>query len=61
MSTLTYTCHHCGTTHELEHIRRNLYLGQRTIGDLQAASRGRLGRRLVRRTVARSLMRSLWR
>jgi hypothetical protein len=58
---VTYRCHDCGASHTIEHIRRNLYYGQRTLGDLQAASRGRLGRRLVRRTITRSLMRSLFR
>lgn len=63
MSNVTYRCHGCGSTHTVEHIRRNLYLGQRTLGDLQAAARGPgpLARRLVRRRVTRSLLRSLLR
>jgi hypothetical protein len=38
-----------------------MYLGQRTIGDYQAARRGTLGKRLARRYVTRALMRSLFR
>jgi hypothetical protein len=46
----------------LSTVRRDMYLGQRAIGDLQAASRGPvpLGRRLVRRRLTRSFFRS-WR
>jgi hypothetical protein len=63
MSQLIYRCHSCGTSHELEHIRKNLYYGQRAIGDMQALSRGGplgLTKRLVRRKVTRTLMRGLW-
>ena len=44
----------------LEAIRRALYFGQRTIGDVQAAQRGPdvLAKRLVRRAVTRSLFRA---
>jgi hypothetical protein len=40
-----------------------MYIGQRTLGDFQAAMRGPgpLAGRLVRRRVTRTLMRSLWR
>ena len=60
-SRVTYRCHSCDTEHTIEEVRRNLYLGQRTIGDYQAARRGVLGKRLARRYVTRTLMRSLWR
>jgi hypothetical protein len=41
--------------------RRDLYLGQRTMGDLSAASRGpgALSRRLVRRAVLRDFFATL--
>ena len=58
-----YRCHHCGSVHEAEAIRRNLYLGQRALGDAAAFEHGGvrgLGRRIVRRRVTRSLMRALW-
>ena len=58
-----FTCAHCQHDHTLEEIRRSMYLGQRTIGDYQAARRGPgvLGKRLARRYVTHTLMRSLWR
>jgi len=40
-------------------IRRDLYLTQRTMGDVSAARRGRLGKRLVRRSLTRSIFRAL--
>jgi hypothetical protein len=55
------TCAACGHGHSLEETRRALYVGQRTLGDIHAAQRGRLGRRLARRAVTRTLMRNLWR
>lgn len=58
-----YRCHNCGDLHEAEHIRRNLYLGSRALGDAAAFQRGGflgLGRRIVRRRITRTLMRSLW-
>jgi hypothetical protein len=58
---LWYRCHGCGSTHEVEQVRRALYLGQRSLGDIEAAARGRLGRRLVRRAVTKRLLRTLWR
>jgi hypothetical protein len=63
MSDITYRCHSCSSTHELEHIRRNLYYGQRAVGDLQAFQRGGvlgLGKRVARRKITRTLMRGLW-
>jgi hypothetical protein len=58
-----FTCASCRHDHGLEEIRRAMYLGQRSIGDYQAARRGPgvLGRRLLRRSVTRRLMRALWR
>jgi hypothetical protein len=58
-----FRCARCDHDHTLEEIRRSMYLGQRTLGDYQAARRGGvpgLGRRLVRRRVTRALMRGLW-
>ena len=40
-----------------ERIRRVLYFTQRTMGDAQAARRGRLVKRLVRRSATRGLFR----
>jgi hypothetical protein len=64
MSDLRFTCQHCGAGHDLEQIRRGMYVGQRSIGDLQSFERGGaagLGKRLVRRKVTRTLMRGLFR
>jgi hypothetical protein len=33
VSQLSYRCHDCGAEHSLEHIRRNLYYGQRPLQD----------------------------
>jgi hypothetical protein len=41
--------------------RRDLYFTQRTMGDISAAGRGRLPRRLARRAVTRRLLRGLFR
>jgi len=38
-------------------LQRWLYLASRTAGDVNAAKRGTLPKRLVRRTVTRSLLR----
>jgi hypothetical protein len=40
-------------------IQRDLYLTQRTMSDVSAARRGRLGKRLLRRYTVRSLFRAL--
>jgi hypothetical protein len=36
-------------------LQRDLYFTQRTMGDISAASRGTLGRRLIRRKATRSI------
>jgi len=58
-----FNCGHCGATHDVEEIRRSLYISYRTIGDYlglpRTAARG-LGDRLARRALARQLARSLW-
>ena len=55
-----FVCSACGHRHDAEQIRRAMYLGQRTLGDVHAARRGRLGRRLVRRAVSKRLMRAIF-
>jgi hypothetical protein len=40
-------------------LQRALYLAQRTMGDVEAAKRGRLPARLVRRSLWRTLFRVL--
>ncbi len=43
----------------LRQISRDAHYVSRTAGDLDAARRGRLGRRLVRRSVTRRVFRTL--
>lgn len=43
----------------LSQVRRSLYLTQRTIGDVQAAQRGTLARRVARRSLVRALLRGV--
>jgi hypothetical protein len=54
-------CRACDHVHEAEDLQHALYIASRSAGDIVAAQRGRLGRRLVRRAVTRAVMRSLWR
>ena len=58
-----FSCGHCGATHDIEEIRRSLYISHRTIRDylkLQHRDGLGLGERLARRALARRLARSLW-
>jgi len=58
-----FSCGHCGATHDIEEIRRSLYISHRTIRDylkLQRRDGLGLGERLARRALARRLARSLW-
>lgn len=43
----------------VEELRRDSYLLSRTLGDVQAAKRGTLAKRLVRRSLTRALFRGL--
>lgn len=43
----------------LSEIRRSSYLLSRTIGDVQAAQRGTIAKRLVRRSLMRAIFRML--
>lgn len=43
----------------LTQMRRDLYLTQRAIGDVQAVQRGTIVKRLARRSLVRSLFRAL--
>jgi hypothetical protein len=58
-----FSCGHCGATHDIEEIRRSLYISHRTIRDylkLQHRDGRRLGERFARRALARRLARLLW-
>ena len=43
MADISYRCHHCGSIHEVESIRENLYLNQRSIDSYVLPRRRRLG------------------
>jgi hypothetical protein len=53
MADISYHCHHCGSVHELESIRDNLYLNQRSVAsyasppELPASHRAALRLRLA--------------
>ena len=58
-----FSCGHCGATHDIEEIRRSLYISHRTIGDYLGLEREDglgLAERLARRALAKRLTRSLW-
>jgi hypothetical protein len=58
-----FNCGHCGATHDVEEIRRNLYISYRTIDDYLRLHRREaigLGDRLALRALAKRLTRSLW-
>jgi hypothetical protein len=58
-----FSCGQCGATHDVEEIRRSLYISHRTVGDylrLQRRDGLGLGERLARRALAKRLIRSLW-
>lgn len=46
-------------TDPIEQVRRDSYFLSRTLGDYQAAKRGRLAKRLARRSLTRALFRGL--
>jgi hypothetical protein len=52
-------CRACQHVHEAEDLQHSLYVGSRALGDVVAAQRGRLGRRLVRRAISRKLLQSI--
>lgn len=62
MADISYHCHHCGSVHEVESIRENLYLNQRSIASYafpwgrQAYPRAGI----VRWRIARDIAKALW-
>lgn len=63
MTDIAYRCHHCGSMHEVEAIRENLYLNQRPIASLSGPRRGGQGSRgrlVVRWRMAQGIARALW-
>lgn len=59
MADMTYRCHHCGSVHEVEAIRENLYLDQRTIASY-AVGRLQSYSAIPRFLLARRIAAALW-
>jgi hypothetical protein len=62
MADISYRCHHCGSIHEVESIRENLYLNQRSIDSYAPPGRRHLGdsRGMPRWLLARRIAVALW-
>jgi hypothetical protein len=63
MPDVAYRCHHCGSVHEAESIRENLYLDQRPISSYAPTSvvgLRLLGRLLLRWRISSAVAKALW-
>jgi hypothetical protein len=62
MADISYRCHHCGSVHEVESIRENLYLDQRSIASYSQSWPRRLldFRGMARWLLARRIAGALW-
>lgn len=62
MTDIAYRCHHCGSTHEAESIRQNLYLDRRPIASYAAPQRRRLSllEFFQRRRITQGIAHGLW-
>jgi hypothetical protein len=62
MTDIAYRCHHCGSTHEAESIRENLYINQQPIASYGAPTWGTadFGSFFRRRRLTRGIARALW-
>ena len=49
MTDISYHCHHCGSVHELESIRDNLYLNRRSVSSYANPLQPSLGHRAMLR------------
>jgi hypothetical protein len=47
MADISYHCHHCGSVHELESIRDNLYLNRRSVSSYAFPLQPSLGHRAM--------------
>jgi hypothetical protein len=57
---ISYRCHHCGSVHEVESIRENLYLDRRTIASYSQPRRLLDFRGMARWLLARRIAGALW-
>jgi hypothetical protein len=59
MKDIAYRCHHCGSVHEVESIRENLYLNQRPIASFTLPQPRGLPV-VLRWRIAQDIARALW-
>jgi hypothetical protein len=59
MTDIAYRCHHCGSMHEVESIRENLYLNQRPIASFAIPEPHGLPV-ILRWRIAQDIARALW-
>jgi len=63
MTDVAYLCHNCGSVHEVESIRQNLYLNQRSIASYAVPSRQGthdFAEFLLRWRISKGIARALW-
>ena len=63
MTDIAYRCHHCGSTHEAESIRQNLYVDRRPVASYAAPASRRmvwLGEFFQRRRMTQGIAQALW-
>jgi len=62
MADISYHCHHCGSVHEVESIRENLYVNQRSIASYAYRWRHHAGpgAGIARWRIARDIAKALW-
>ena len=62
MADISYRCHHCGSIHEVESIRENLYVNQRSVASYAVPWQRRIGdfRGMARWLLARRIAGALW-
>jgi len=62
MADISYRCHSCGSVHEVESIRENLYVDQRSVASYGSFFRhpSRDYRAMARWRLARGISAALW-
>ena len=62
MVDMSYRCHHCGSVHEVESIRENLYVDRQPVGSYAGVIRHPLRdyRAMARWRLARGIAAALW-
>jgi hypothetical protein len=62
MADISYRCHHCGSIHEVESIRENLYVNQRPVASYAVPRGRRLGdsRGMARWLLGHRIAVALW-